>query len=267
MAIIIRNAARRDQSNPGIHLFQNKKRNQVILSLSLFLLTIFFYLSVDAQAKPAQVSPAYAESIPLSYIFTVLFLMLGPFKIIGPFVKITRDADRSLSRNMALQASLYSSIALCIAAFLGQAILKKYDISIPILSLAGGIILFLVALIAIIQQFQPAIADNETKAVPTLKMALTPLAFPTIVTPYGIATLIVFLALSPDLNSRLGIGMMVFGIMLLNLVFMLITRFISQKTFQVLAVLLQILASVLGIVQVALGLKIVYKAINVLLHS
>jgi multiple antibiotic resistance protein len=209
----------------------------------------------------------YTENIPLSYIFTVLFLMLGPFKIIGPFAKITRGADARLSRQIAIQASVYSGLALIIAAFMGQAILRKYDISIPVLSLAGGIILFLVALIAIIQQFQPSTPEEETKTAPTLKLALTPLAFPTIVTPYGIATLIVFLALTPDSNGRLMIGVIVFGIMMLNLIFMLITRLISVKIFQVLAVLLQILASVLGIVQVALGLKIINKAVSVLLHQ
>lgn len=28
-----------------------------------------------------------------SQIFALLFLMLGPFKILGPFVKITKNAD------------------------------------------------------------------------------------------------------------------------------------------------------------------------------
>ncbi len=211
----------------------------------------------------------YTENIPLPYIFTVLFLMLGPFKIIGPFVEITSGADAKLSRKIAIQASIYSSLALLIAAFMGQSFLRKYDISIPILSLAGGIILFLVALIAIIQQFHHSTPtpEDEKKTAPTLKMALTPLAFPTIVTPYGIATLIVFLALTPDVNSRLIIGIMVFGIMVLNLIFMLVTRFISQKIFQLLGILLLILASVLGVVQVALGLKIISKSIGILLHQ
>jgi multiple antibiotic resistance protein len=209
----------------------------------------------------------YTENIPLSYIFTVLFLILGPFKIIGPFSKITRGADAHLSREIAIQATIYSTLALLIAALMGQTILRKYDISIPIISLAGGIIFFLVALIAIIQQFQTHTMEEETNTAPTLKMALTPLAFPTMITPYGIATLIVFLALTPDLKSRLIIGAMVFGLMVLNLILMLMIRLMSQKIFHLLAVLLQILASVLGVVQVALGLKIISKAISVLLHQ
>jgi multiple antibiotic resistance protein len=177
---------------------------------------------------------------------------------------MTAGADRVLSRNIAILATAFSSAALLIAAFLGDTFLKKYDISIPILALTGGIILFLVALIAIIQQFQPVHAHNEINELPSLKMAMTPLAFPTIVTPYGIAILIVFLGLVPD-SSRMTIFAMVFGIMLLDLVFMLVIRLINQRIFQLLVILLQILASVLGIIQVALGLKIIYKSLIVLL--
>ena len=89
-------------------------------------------------------------------------------------------------------------------------------------------------------------------------MAISPLAFPTIVTPYGIAAVIVFFAIAPDLNTKLIIGAVVLGIMLLNLVFMLVNRY----TFKYLALILPILAAILGVVQVALGLQIIYKAID-----
>ncbi len=83
-----------------------------------------------------------------------------------------------------------------------------------------------------------------------------PLAFPTIVTPYGIAAVIVFMALMPDMKGRLMIGAVVLGIMLLNLVFMLVNRYI----FKFLALVLPVLAAVLGVVQVALGLWIMYRS-------
>ena len=37
---------------------------------------------------------------------------------------------------------------------------------------------------------------------PTMKVALMPLAFPTIVTPYGIAAVVVLMAVSPDTQAR-----------------------------------------------------------------
>jgi multiple antibiotic resistance protein len=194
-------------------------------------------------------------------IFTFLFLMLGPFKIIGPFAKITQGADPALTRKIAINAIIYSSIALLLAGFLGQSIMGKYGIPLPILGLSGGIILFLVALLNIIHQFTPVSVKEENVAAPTMNMAINPLAFPTIVTPYGIAAVIIFLAMFPDL--KLYVGIVVLAMMALNLVIMLITRFI----FKVLAVILALLGAILGIVQVALGLLIIYNQLKNLLAS
>jgi multiple antibiotic resistance protein len=188
-------------------------------------------------------------------IFSFLFLMLGPFKVIGPFFKLTKNATPELARNIALRGTLYSLIALILAALLGQRILSNYGIPIPILGFSAGLILFLVALLNVIQQFTPTPAHSDENAVPSLALAMNPLAFPTIVTPYGIAAVIMFLAICPDRECELMVGGMVLGIMLLNLVLMLISR----KAMKVLGLILPILGAVLGVVQVALGLMIMFN--------
>ncbi len=194
-------------------------------------------------------------------VFTLLFLMLGPFKIIGPFSKITQGADPKLIRQIAIRSMMFSSIALLLAAFLGQRIISNFDIPLPILAISGGLILFLVALLTIIKQFGTASSNEEKNIVPTLNIALSPLAFPIIVTPYGIAAIIVFLALSPDLSGKLYVGAIVLAIMALNLILMLITRHI----YKFLAVFLSLLGAILGIVQVAVGLMIIYNQFRILL--
>jgi multiple antibiotic resistance protein len=194
-------------------------------------------------------------------VFTFLFLMLGPFKVIGPFAKITQGADPVLIRKIAVRAILFSVSAILLAAFLGGLILSRFGIPLPILGISGGIILFLVALLNIIKMYTPLETHHITAGPPTLNMAINPLAFPTIVTPYGIAAVIVMLAYCPDLQSKLIFGAILFGIMALNLIIMLITRHI----FKVLAVVLAILGTILGVVQVALGLQIIYKQFCILL--
>jgi multiple antibiotic resistance protein len=155
-----------------------------------------------ASAAEPTASQAPMEHLPLVQIFTLLFLMLGPFKIIGPFARLTKGADTALARQIALRAVFLASLALLLAAFLGERILSSYGIALPVLSLSGGIILFLVALQNILKDFEPHHEGVAAPApTPTVSMALTPLAFPTIVTPYGIAAVVVFLALSPDLRT------------------------------------------------------------------
>jgi multiple antibiotic resistance protein len=194
------------------------------------------------------------------HIFAFLFLMLGPFKIIGPFAKITQGADPKLTRRIAFRAMMFSSIALLLAAILGSRIMTNFTIPIPILAISGGLILFLVALLNIIKQFATPSANPENVIHPTLDMAINPLAFPTIVTPYGIAAVIIFLSLSPDLNSKLTVGVIVLAIMAINLIFMLITRYI----YKFLALFLALLGAILGIIQVALGLMVIYNNLRIL---
>ena len=197
---------------------------------------------------------------PLDQVFTFLFLMLGPIKIIGPFAKLTRGAEPPLMRRIALRAAIFSSLALLAAAFIGETALGRYGIPLPILALAGGTLLFMVALRNILDQYGPATPPEAPPAPPSIHLAISPIAFPIIVTPYGIAALIIFFALSPDAATRLAIGGMLLGLMLLNLVCMLFARPIVSK----LAVPLQILGAVLGIIQVALGLNIIFAALRLL---
>jgi multiple antibiotic resistance protein len=232
------------------------------LMLALMVCMGFASSSKIALAAGATGSQPWMEPVSALQIFTFLFLMLGPFKVVGPFAKITERADPRLARRIALRATLVSSLALLLAAVLGQSTLSRYGIPLPDLALAGGLILFLVALRATLQSAPSSAADDEV-AVPTLNMAITPLALPTIVTPYGVAAVIIFLALSPDLEGRLMIGVMLLAIMLLNLIVMLVARHIQRF----LGVFLQILGAVLGIVQVALGIRFIDHALKWLLSS
>jgi multiple antibiotic resistance protein len=189
-----------------------------------------------------------------------MFLMLGPFKIIAPFLKVTRGTDAAFTRRIAFRSTLFASLALLVAAFLGNRVLSSYGIPLPILSLAAGIILFLVALQTTLAQFAPVLHGEERAEAPNLTMALTPLAFPAIVTPYGIASLVVFLEVAPDTQTQLAIGAVLLAIMLLNLLTMLLaTRFMG-----LLYLVLPILGAILGVVQVALGLQIIYNSLKAL---
>ena len=245
----------RSQPWPGWHT-----RFVVVFTLGLgFLLAANIALAAETSA-----SQALLQQRPIAQIFTFLFLMLGPFKIIAPLSRITKGTDVRFTRQIAVRATLFASLALLLAAVLGESFLSSYGIPVPILALSGGIILFLVALQTVLQQFAPPTAHSEEVAGPTaapsLSMAMTPLAFPTIVTPYGIAALVVFLAMSPDLQTQLTIGAIVLAIMLLNLIVMILTPHIRP----LLGAALAILGAVLGVIQVALGLQIIHNSLKAL---
>src|SRR6185437_2412789 len=128
-------------------------------------------------------------------VFVILFLMLGPVKLLVPFVEMSRQSDPAFRRVLANRAIMFSAAALLLAGAIGDKMVANFGIPLPVLALAGGLILFLVALNTILEQFAaPSLLKPE--GAPRDLHALTArLAFPTIVTPSGVAAIIVFCAL------------------------------------------------------------------------
>ena len=94
-----------------------------------------------------------------------------------------------------------------------------------------------------------------------LKLALTPLAFPTIVTPYGIAAVIVFATLaSGDHDAELTLAGIVLVILAMDWVAMLFAEVILKRV----RTPLQVFAVVLGVTQIALGLQVILHSLSMI---
>jgi len=251
-----------DRNDDTRFRFSTDKRACRCTAARLGVAAFFGLMATEATAQIAISGSESMIAFPMSHIMTLLFLMLGPTKIIGPFVKMTVGADDPLQRKIALMATMFSAIALLIAGLLGETILRKHGVPLPILALAAGIILFLVAVQDTVRQFtletQPSNPKEAEK--PSIKLALDPLAFPVIVTPYGIAALIVFLSFEPNVQDQLTIGAIVAVILLMNLVTMIFAR----KLLASMGIALAILGAVLSVVQVALGLQIISNSLKAL---
>jgi small neutral amino acid transporter SnatA (MarC family) len=193
-------------------------------------------------------------------MFLMLFLMLGPIQILVPFMTIAGNSAPSFRRRMATRAILYSAAALAVAGLLGRTMLENFEISVPVLAMTGGIILLLVALRTVLQQ-SAGLPDRPTEPgqPPDLGLALTPLAFPTIVTPYGIAAVIVFATLASGRQ-----GLTVAAIVLLILALDWVAMMFAETILRWIGTALQVLAVVLGVTQAALGLQIILHSLSMI---
>jgi multiple antibiotic resistance protein len=188
---------------------------------------------------------------------TLLFVVFNPLKVVGPFVTLTRGTELAFCRQLAWRTTLFAAIGVVMAGILGQRVLAAWGMRQAILLLAGGIIWFLVALLTILQPYFPASQRDHAVDQPSLALALTPLAFPGIVTPYGIATLIVLMATMQTLGQQ-GVVLALTGVMLL---LNWATMIFARPILRVLATPLKLVSWVLGVLQVALGLNLIYIAI------
>lgn len=190
-------------------------------------------------------------------ILTILFVVFDPLKVIGPFAAVTRDMERAFCRQLAWRTILFAAIEVIVAGVLGQRTLLSWGIRYAILLLAGGIIWFLLALITVLRPYFPALQSRPSVERPSLALAFRPLSFPTIVTPYGVATLIILMATMPTLGQQGLLLGLVAVILLLNWVAMIFARPILRR----LATPLELIGWVLGVLQVALGLNLIYIAL------
>jgi multiple antibiotic resistance protein len=229
--------------------------------LAAFAATLMLVAAMAFAQTPRAGTPEFKPD--LSMVFTFFFVMLGPLKILGPFAAMTRKMEESAKNHLALMGALLSAAALVVAATLGVKILEKWNVSHGALLLAAGIILFLVALEAILKQGRTGAPDakDHTDSPPDPKSLLfSPLTFPTIVTPYGVATVVLVASMFPDMRmAALGVGL---GIMVLNFLAMVFASKIL-KTPGV-APALMLIGSVLGVLQVALGVQMMVTGLRLL---
>jgi len=188
-------------------------------------------------------------------IFTIFLVTLGPLKLIGPFAQRTRQFDDAAARAIAVRAFVIATIAAVAGGFIGRALAAKWGVSVPAMAITAGAIFFIVAIRQLLEQYEPAHASGTAPPLPQSPgAAAIRLVFPIVLTPYGMATVIVALSASNEAARSLTIVGLLVAVMLLNLLAMLFARKIMAGAT---LVVLQLVGAVLAVLQVALAVQII----------
>jgi multiple antibiotic resistance protein len=198
-------------------------------------------------------------TLSLMQVWGFFFLLLGPIKILGPFHRMTAEAEPALRRKLAFRGFLFATCIVLLAGTMGVQALHNYAVPPPVLALTGGLVLFLVALQGLLESFNPRPRTAPAEPI-GLQAAAMPLAYPIIVTPSGIAAVIIYMTLAPGWPDKSAIVGLLLLIMLMNLGAMLF----AAPLLRWLGMPLLVLGTVLGVVQAALGLNIMLNALRIL---
>ncbi|MCU0526922.1 MAG: MarC family protein [Elainella sp. Prado103] len=243
-------------------------------------------LLAQAPAPPASAEPAVPPKqqiadqiarmsinspIGIFNLFIIFFVTLGPLKTIPSFVQLTQNADAKLRQQLAFRSTAIATIVILLVTMVGQNMLRVWQVHLPALLIAGGILLFMVALKIVLSEYNPP-EKTPPPDEPSLKMAVTPLAFPTIVPPFGIAIALTIMAISQEINvsATIVLGLLVL-VMLLNLLGMLAARpilmFLKPVTLRILGFALGVLQLAMGVEWIIAGLEIEVLVLRRLLQS
>ncbi|MDX9746498.1 MAG: MarC family protein [Syntrophales bacterium] len=123
----------------------------------------------------------------------LLFLVMDPFGNIPFFLSILKHIDYRRQQWIIIREMLIALAVLVCFLFVGRYILVLLDISAPALSIAGGVILFLIALKMIFSNSEEIFGKS-----PEGEPLIVPLAIPFVAGPSALATVLLLRAREPS---------------------------------------------------------------------
>jgi MarC family membrane protein len=132
--------------------------------------------------------------ISLSSAVVILLLVMDPVGNIPLFVALLRNVPAERRVRIIARECLIAYVVLLVFVFFGPAILRLLGLSDVSLNIAGGVILFIIALRLIFKHPGGIFGDEFHGGEPFI----VPLAIPSIAGPTAIATVVLMVARSPD---------------------------------------------------------------------
>jgi len=158
------------------------------------------------------------------YAFTSIFVIVNPISGVMAFVSMTSHLSQADKIYVAKRSVLVACVIAIIFSVLGDIILKLFNITADSLRVAGGILLFLVAIdMLFARTTRESITSEELKdAEQRDNISIFPIAMPLLTGPGAITTIIVLIRTSENLNLKLVV---IGAILLTFIITFLIFRF------------------------------------------
>ncbi|MEX2126558.1 MAG: MarC family protein [Woeseia sp.] len=163
--------------------------------------------------------------------FVLFFVVVEPISLVPLFAAVTAGDDETSRRRMALKAVIVSGVVLLLFAVGGAWFLRMMGISIDAFRIAGGIMLFLIALEMVFARESGTRTTSEEldESRKRADIAVFPLAFPFIAGPGALAiVLLTFGAARDDLLLSLGLFGVVVLVLAITYVLMRLTPLVMR---------------------------------------
>jgi MarC family membrane protein len=129
----------------------------------------------------------------LASAIILLFLVIDPFGNVPFFVSALKDVDPARRRRVVIRELLIAYFVMVVFLFVGGPFLKVLNISGPALTIAGGVILFLIALRMVFPNRNRS-GQEELDGEPFI----VPLAIPYVAGPSVLAVELLMMSDEPD---------------------------------------------------------------------
>nr|WP_299905198.1 MarC family protein [Sphingomonas bacterium] len=191
------------------------------------------------------------------------FVVIDPPGCAPIYAGLSKGASPAHRRAMAIRAVLVASAILFVFALFGEDLLRALGISLASFRIAGGIMLFLIALEMVFEKRTQRREDRAAKVAETPEVedvSIFPMAMPMIAGPGSIASVMLLMSRNDGLQASIVILGALATILVLTLLALLaagpIMRVLGAKIEAVITRLLGVLLAALAVQFVIDGVKI-----------
>ncbi|MFO0982679.1 MAG: MarC family protein [Planctomycetota bacterium] len=194
--------------------------------------------------------------------FSAVFFVVDPFAVIPLFLSITQGDSPAKKRLTALKASLATVITLLVFAAAGGFIFRMFGITLGAFKIAGGILLFLLALDMMRAQRSRVRTspEEETEGMGKDDVAIIPLGIPMLAGPGSIATVTVLM--SEALHSLVHVAVVVACILATGVLTYVLLRMAGYLERALRQTGLNILNRVMGLILAAVAVQFVVNGVH-----
>jgi multiple antibiotic resistance protein len=125
-------------------------------------------------------------------IFLTVFIVIDPLGIVPLFISITSGMDEKAKRAAIVKAIMVAFLVMAVFALAGRYVLGFVGISPGAFYVAGGVLLFMIALDMLFGQHKRAKRGEEEDDGDATSIAVFPLAIPMIAGPGTISTILLY---------------------------------------------------------------------------
>jgi multiple antibiotic resistance protein len=190
--------------------------------------------------------------------FVTFFVVIDPIGMAPIFAAITSNQTEEQRHRMAMRGTVIAGIILLLFAVGGEAFLKLLGIGMPAFRIAGGILLFLVALDMLFAHDSPLRRTSETEDEEAERkgdVSVFPLAFPLIAGPGALTSVVLLMGTAGGNIIQQGLVLIVLTIVLAALLAVLMVTTRMMRFLGVTGV--NVVTRVLGLVLAALAVQFV----------
>ncbi len=192
--------------------------------------------------------------------FVTFFVVIDPPGCAPIFAGLTAGASAEHRRAMAIRAVMVAAGILLTFAFIGEPLLHGLGIELASFRIAGGIMLFLIALEMVFEKRTQRREDRASKISPEEAddVSIFPMAMPMIAGPGSIATVMLLMARAQGVAS----SAVVMAALAANLALMLVSLLAAGPLMRVLGAKIEaVITRLLGVLLAALAVQFVIDGV------